>query len=56
MENRIITQWILQKYKDNLTIEEKSTATAEKYCRDIRAFSVFIGDATVTKEAVIAWK
>lgn len=56
MENRIITQCILQQYKDNLTIEEKSAATAEKYCRDIHTFSVFIGDATVTKEAVIAWK
>lgn len=56
MENRILTSAMLQQYRDKLTIEEKSAATIEKYCRDLHMFSVFVGDTPVTKEAVLAWK
>lgn len=56
MEERIIAQGTLQQYRKYLVIEEKSAATAEKYCRDIVMFSEFVGNAPITKELVLAWK
>ncbi len=56
MTERIVTESLLNAYRQNLILEEKSAATVEKYLRDIRAFSAFLGNTTVTKEAVIAYK
>ena len=36
--------------------DEKSTATIEKYLRDVRAFFAFIGERALTKEEVITYK
>lgn len=36
--------------------EEKSTATQEKYLRDVQAFFVYADDYAITKELVVAWK
>ncbi len=56
MSTRILTEHDLAAFKRNLHREEKSAATTEKYLRDVRAFLVFTGNRTVTKEVVIAFK
>ena len=37
-------------------MEERSTATVEKYIRDVKAFSAFVNGAEITKEVVIEYK
>lgn len=56
MEERILINRQVQKFSDYLIREEKSGATCEKYLRDVYNFQVFVGDAPVTKELVMAWK
>lgn len=56
MERRILTEEIIVDYRNNLILQEKRVATIEKYIRDIRAFSVYTQDKTITKEIVIAYK
>lgn len=56
MNERTITCTQLDAFCQNLTQDEKSTATVEKYLRDVRAFAVFLGGEPVSKEAVIAYK
>jgi len=56
MEKRIITRMDLQSFYKYLIREEKSTATVEKYLRDVRAFVVFAGEKAVNKELVMAFK
>jgi len=56
MEIRKITEIELQSFHQYLIREEKSTATVEKYLRDVRAFFVFVAEKTVTKELVMAYK
>lgn len=46
----------IKEYADYLCREEKSTATQEKYIRDIRAFSLYADGREISKELVIAWK
>lgn len=56
MEKRVITEAALSSFHKNLVLEEKSTATVEKYLRDVRAFFLFVGQAEVSKEVVMAYK
>ena len=56
MEERIITQSQILSFEQYLIREEKSTATVEKYLRDVRAFVVYVGDKVVTKEIMLAYK
>lgn len=56
MAARTITSGEIADYHRYLLLEEKSTATVEKYLRDVRAFSAFVGENSVTKEAVVAYK
>lgn len=56
MKERMLTQNELDAFKESLILEEKSGATVEKYLRDVRAFAVFAGEQTVTKEVVMAYK
>ena len=56
MRERNITEEQIQSYHQYLIRDEKSTATVEKYLRDVRAFSVFAGGAAVTKELTVAYK
>ena len=56
MEGRILTADIIDDFRKNLELQEKSTATIEKYIRDVKAFSVYAQDEVVTKEIVIAYK
>lgn len=56
MNEKHLTSKIINGFVDNLYSEEKSTATIEKYIRDINAFCVFLGENRVTKEIVIEYK
>lgn len=51
-----ITDSHLQNYKNFLVCEEKSTATIEKYSRDIQAFIGWCNEREITKELVIEYK
>lgn len=52
----IITAQQIQAFSAYLTEEEKSTATLEKYLRDVRAYCAFLEGKAITKETVIAYK
>ena len=56
MEGRILTADIIDDFRKNLELQEKSTATIEKYIRDVKAFSVYAQDEVITNELVIAYK
>ncbi len=46
----------IKEFASYLCREEKSTATQEKYLRDVQAFCVYADGNEITKELVIAWK
>lgn len=46
----------IKEFANYLGREEKSTATQEKYLRDVRAFCVYAAGNEITKELVVAWK
>lgn len=56
MTERKITGDALTLFHENLTQQEKSTATVEKYCRDVRCFAAYLEGRTVSKEAVMGFK
>lgn len=56
MEERRITAGQMESFYEYLVCEEKSTATCEKYLRDVRAFGVYMGQRPVTKDGVVAYK
>ncbi len=56
MQRRSSTKEMIQSYQQHLIRDEKSTATVEKYLRDVRAFLIYMGEGPVTKEAVVAYK
>lgn len=56
MMNRVLTVEHLQNFKEYLFCEEKSTATIDKYCRDVRMFFRFAAGHELTKELTIAYK
>ena len=56
MKGRFLTQEIISDFKGHLILEERSTATVEKYIRDVKTFSAFVNGAEVTKEVVIEYK
>ncbi len=56
MNERYITEQKIQDFSSYLRCEEKSSATMEKYLRDIRAFAVYAGSQEITKELVVAYK
>lgn len=53
---KVITEERILKYKEYLFMEEKSSATIEKYMRDIKAFANFIGDKEEDKAKVLEYK
>ena len=55
MRHYLKSGMILQ-LKEQLTEEEKSRATIEKYMHDVKSFFVFVGDEPVNKEKVIEYK
>lgn len=56
MKGKIITGKIIQQFKNNLRMEEKSKNTIEKYIRDVKAFSEYVGSKEISKELAIAYK
>ena len=56
MSEKVIRETDIQHFSEYLLREEKSSATYEKYCRDVRAFYFFTRGEPVTKELVIAYK
>lgn len=54
---KYLTQKIIDDFERFLFVEEKSRATIDKYIRDIRLFSEYVGkNNEVTKELVISFK
>ena len=56
MKNCIVTAEQIAAYGCQLRLEEKSAATMEKYLHGIRAFSNWLGERPVTREAAAEWK
>lgn len=56
MEQRNITMEQLASFGQFLREDERSTATVEKYLRDVRLFAAFLNGAEVTKSSVTQWK
>ena len=56
MQERKITEKLIHSFHQYLIGEEKSTATVEKYLRDVRAFAVYVGEKSVTKEVMMSYK
>lgn len=56
MKGRFITAKVIAEFKEHLILEERSEITIEKYIRDVKAFSAYTQNTSVTKETVIAYK
>ncbi|MBR4257106.1 MAG: tyrosine-type recombinase/integrase [Clostridia bacterium] len=56
MKKRILTKPLLEQFKENLILEERSEATIEKYIRDVYNFSVYTNGVEITKEIAVAYK
>ncbi len=56
MTEPYITETMIEQYARKLYEEEKSSATIEKYVRDVRVFSKYAGNQAITKELTIAYK
>lgn len=56
MLNRVLTNAHLESFAEWLHLEEKSSATCEKYIRDIRRFMKYTAEKPVSKEVVAQWK
>ena len=53
---RIITKETIQKFEKHLITEEKALATLEKYVRDVRAFSAWLGGKCIDKQEILNYK
>ena len=53
---RTITKEIVEKFRNYLSAEEKALATLEKYIRDVRAFSAWLGGKCVDKQEILNYK
>jgi len=51
-----VTNRKIESFRLHLLEEERSALTVEKYLRDVRAFQVFAGERTVSKQTVIEYK
>lgn len=56
MENRILTQKIINNFKEFLIQEEKSTITIDKYIHDVSEFMDYANGLEITKNIVLAYK
>lgn len=56
MKNHQLTQSQIRAYTHHLQMEEKSSATMEKYLRDIRAFACWLSGRKISKELTSEWK
>ena len=56
MRNRELSKMDIERFRENLIQEEKSSATVEKYFRDAHAFYLFLEGQSITKEKVLEYK
>lgn len=56
MDEKIITDQKIEKFRFYLVSEEKSRHTVDKYLRDVRKFKEYLAVSDVTKEKVILYK
>lgn len=56
METKRVEKEMIANFSQYLQNEEKSTATIEKYLRDVRAFMRYVGKSAISKELVIGYK
>lgn len=56
MKGRFLTETQIAAFAVYLESEEKSKNTCDKYIRDVKAFSIYIGESEIMKETVIAYK
>ena len=56
MKERTTSPHRLTEFASFLHAEERSTATVEKYTRDVRALLSFLGGKAPTKEEILAYK
>ena len=56
MKERVLSADILDDFKKYLILQEKSSATVQKYIHDVSAFANFVNGESITKETVIAYK
>ena len=53
---KIVSVKKISKFEFYLKNEERSSATIEKYMRDVRFFAAFVGDAEIDKQIVLTYK
>ena len=53
MAERILSEETINTFREYLVLEEKSTATVEKYLRDVRAFHLFVTSVIKNKIRMI---
>ena len=56
MRDRFLTEELMDRFREYLVLEERSSATIEKYCRDTDHFAKFSSGDRITKEVTIAYK
>ena len=56
MNKKVLTAQQLSAFRIWLVEEEKSSATIDKYCRDVRAFLAWAGDCAIDKTVTVAYK
>lgn len=56
MTERLLSVNAMNAFREYLILQEKSTATVEKYLRDARTFYLFLNQQAVTKEQMMAYK
>ena len=56
MNKRKLTTAVIEAYDHKLKEDEHAAATREKYLRSVRAFAAWLGNGSVTKDAVTEWK
>ena len=56
MRKRELSKMDIERFRENLIQEEKSSATVEKYFRDAHAFYLFLEGQSITKEKVLEYK
>lgn len=56
VKKRVMHHQLIEKFAAHLQMDEKSTATIEKYLRDIRYFAAFAADRPIDKALVVQYK
>jgi site-specific recombinase XerD len=56
MKRTLKNMKMMGEFEKYLREEERSSATIEKYLRDVRSFAAFVGDAEISKNTVLNYK